>query len=150
MGVIIGLLLAAAYAVSSAKHLSPPTLWTTTVPMSVITIYLILLPWLRGVVLRRQHRGRKITSVSVTLAEDGMTWDVRTKGGEHRSIMGWASFVKIRKTPEFFLLCLTRRRAAVVAKRAFTPDQAELFSRFVEHAFAQARQAQPEVKAAQA
>ncbi|HTJ69838.1 MAG TPA: YcxB family protein [Actinospica sp.] len=150
VGVTIGLLLAAAYAISSAKHLSPPSLWTMTVPMSLGTLYGILQPWIRGLVLRRQHRQRKTMSVGVTLTEDGMTWDVQTKGGEHRSVMGWASLVKIRETPEFFLLYPTRRQATVVPKRAFAPDQAELFSRFVEYAFAQARQAQPEVPAARA
>ena len=79
-----------------------------------------------------------------------MTWDVRTEGGRHRSTTGWASLVRIRETPEFFLLYPTRKRATVVPKRAFAPDQAELFSRFVEYAFAEARQPQPDVQAAQA
>ena len=149
VGVVLGLALAALYVVSSAEHLVPPKLTTTTVPVAVVVLYLILLPWIRGVVLGRQYQGRKISNVGVTIAEDGMTWEVRTQSAEHRSVMAWSSFAKIQETPEFFLFFQTRKQASAIPKRALTSDQAELFSRFVEHEYPQARRPQPEAQATQ-
>jgi hypothetical protein len=146
MGVLIGLVPAGDFAISATKHVPAPPL-TTTVPKSVVGLYLILLPLARRVALRRQYRQRNVRGVSVTFAEDGVTWQLRTEGGEHRSVVEWASCVKIRETSEFFLLYPSRKQANVVPRRALSPDEAELFSRFVEHGFEQARLARPEATA---
>ncbi len=59
MGVLVGLVLAGDFAISATKHVPAPPL-TTTVPMSVVGLYLILLPLARGVALRRQYRQRNV------------------------------------------------------------------------------------------
>lgn len=146
MGVICGVLLAAVYAASAAMHLSPPSLGPSIL-VSAAALYLVLLPRIRGVVLRRRHRQRRVENVSVILTEEGVTSHVLAQGRDHRSVRGWASYVEIRETPEFFLLYPTRKRVSVVPKRAFTPDEADLFSRFVEHGFADARRSQLKVQA---
>jgi hypothetical protein len=149
VGVLVVLLEVAAFAISSAKHQPRPSSWATTLVLAV-GFYAILLPWIRAAVLKRQYRQRQVKSMSVVLAEEGVTWEVETVGGQHRSAVAWSGFVRIRETPEFFLFYPSRKRANVVPKRAFAPDDADLLSRFVEHEFARARQTQPDVPAAQA
>lgn len=143
LGLVVWLVLAGDLAISVSKHVPAPSL-ALTVSMLLVGLYGILVPLVRGVALRRQYRQRNVRGVSVTFADDGVTWRVRTEGGEHRSVVTWASYVKIRETSEFFLLYSSRKQATVVPKRAFRPDDVGLFSRFVEHGFEQARLAQPE------
>jgi hypothetical protein len=131
------------YALSFGKHGQPQFLaWSVVL---VVALYLVLSPWLRRLVLKRQYRKVKVKGTSVTFTEVGARWNFRLESGECDHFNGWSCYVKIVETPEFFLLFLTRKRAVVVPRSAFSPEQADLFSRFAKYGFDDARLAESEV-----
>lgn len=136
IGVFCDLPVVALYLIHPAQHASLPDAVLVAV-LAVISLYLILLPLIRRLVLTGQYRKRKVGSVHLVFTGDGVTWNIATDGCEHHSVVRWDQFAKIRETAEFFLIYPSRRRVNVVPKRAFSPEQAALFSRFVEYGFAE-------------
>jgi hypothetical protein len=89
--------------------------------------------------LRKTYRKQNIIRMSAAFTEEGISWHAVTQNTEFRSDERWSAYERIAETPAFFLLHPDRKRAVVVPKRAFPPEQAALFSRFADQEFAQAR-----------
>ena len=64
---------------------------------------------------------------------------VRTQSGEYHSNLAWSGFIRIRETPEFFLVYPGTRTANLIPKMAFEAEQQVLLPRFVKDGFAHAR-----------
>ncbi|MBR7838118.1 YcxB family protein [Actinospica durhamensis] len=144
VGALYGLVLAVNYALSSAKHMRPSLM--PSVLLSVVALYLILSPWLRRLVLKRQCRKVQVQGMGVTFTGEGAKWTFQLESGECGGhFNGWGCYVKIVEAPEFFLLFPSRKRTVVVPRRAFSPEQADRFSRFANYGFAEARLVEPEV-----
>jgi hypothetical protein len=134
--VFLGLILSAVIVAGIAK---PPLDLTLTAYMGACFLWLLYRLCSRRARLRRAYRKRNIIRMNVTFAEEGASWHMTSQSGEHRSDEGWNAYVRIEETPAFFLLYRNRKQAMLVPKRAFPPEQAALFSRFVEQEFPQAR-----------
>lgn len=108
---------------------------------ALIYVYLNA-PFARRLAARRQYAKVKSQSNTVTLTEDGLSWLDVNERGEVSMSMKWAYFTRLRETPEFFMFFTSKHYVHLAPKRAFDPQQAELFSRFVKYGFEEVSAAQ--------
>lgn len=119
-----------------------PGSWYIDAILTAAAVNYLPWPYWRRLALKRQYAKAKSQSNTVTLTEDGLSWLDINERGEGGMSVKWAHFTGLRETPEFFMFFTNKNYVHVAPKRAFDPQQAELFSRFVKYGFEEIRAAQ--------
>lgn len=141
--VFAAVLLAVMYGGPSMDSALSPPRPSASVPVAAVGLYYLAVLCLRRPRLRRRFRTRAVERVVATFTESGASWHTWTRNGEHSSEVTWSAYTWIRETPELFLLYSSKKAVTFVPKRVFDAQSVELFSRFAQHGFPQARTSRP-------